>query len=228
MIKAVLLDADDTLLDFHKAEHESLKKTLLTTGIEPSDQIIELYSGINKRHWEMLERGELSRAEVLIKRFETFFAALGVEGDPQRTQDLYATYLSQGHWFVPGAIELLDALHGKYKLYLVTNGNAKVQQGRLASAGIAHYFEDIFISELIGCTKPSKDFFDYCFSKMPPYKKDEIIIIGDSLTSDIQGGRNAGIHTCWFNPCGNRGREDIVPEHTVSALAEIPELLDNL
>ena len=228
MIKAVLLDADDTLLDFHKAEHEALKKTLLTTGIEPRDQIIELYSGINKRHWDMLERGELTRAEVLTRRFEAFFAEFGVEGDAQKTQDRYATYLSQGHWFIPGAIALLDALYSKYKLYLVTNGNAKVQQGRLASANIAHYFEEIFISELIGCTKPSKAFFNYCFSRMPPYKEDEIIIIGDSLTSDIQGGINAGIHTCWFNPRGNAGRADIVPEYTVSALEEIPALLDNL
>ena len=228
MIKAVLLDSDDTLLDFTLAEHIALKKTLTEVGIEPLDETISLYSTINKRHWEMLERGEVTRAQVLTQRFDRLFEALGVEGDSALTQASYERNLSIGHYFIPGAVELLEALWGKYKLYMVTNGNEKVQVPRLESAGIGHYFEEIFISQRIGFDKPRIEFFEKCFDKMPPYEKDEMIIIGDSLTSDIQGGINAGIHTCWFNPHGKQGREDILPEYTVFCLEEIPELLKSL
>ncbi len=228
MIKAVLLDSDDTILDFTLAEHIALKKTLAEVGIEPKDETIALYSEINKRHWEMLERGELTRAQVLTQRFERLFEALGIEGDSTATQASYEHNLSIGHYFIPGAVELLEALHGKYKLYMVTNGNEKVQVPRLKSADIGHFFEEIFISQRIGFDKPRIEFFDRCFAQMPHFENDEMIIIGDSLTSDIQGGINAGIHSCWFNPRGKQGREDIVPEFTVRSLDEIPELLESI
>ena len=228
MIKAVLLDSDDTLLDFTLAEHIALKKTLAEVGIEPLDETISLYSEINKRHWEMLERGELTRPQVLTQRFERLFETLGVEGDSVLTQSVYETNLSIGHYFIPGAVELLENLSKDYKLYMVTNGNESVQVPRLASAGIEHFFEEIFISQRIGYDKPRIEFFERCFEKMPYYEKDEMIIIGDSLTSDIKGGINAGIHTCWFNPRGKQGREDIVPEYIVGSLEEIPELLKSL
>ncbi len=228
MIKAVLLDSDDTILDFQKAEHEALKRTLSSIDIEPTEENISLYSGINKLHWEMLERGELTRAQVLTRRFDRFFEALGISGDSAATQQRYNSELSKGHYFIPGAVELLETLYGKYKLYMVTNGNESVQVPRLASAGIEHFFEEIFISQRIGYDKPRIEFFDSCFAKMPSFDKDEMIIIGDSLTSDIQGGINAGIHTCWFNPRGKQGREDIVPEYEVRSLEEIPELLKNI
>ena len=228
MIKAVLFDSDDTILDFTLAEHIALKKTLTEVGIEPGDETISLYSSINKRHWEMLERGELTREQVLVQRFDRLFEALGIDADSAATQASYEHNLSQGHYFIPGAVELLEALWGKYKLYMVTNGNEKVQVPRLESADIGHFFEDIFISQRIGYDKPRIEFFEACFAKMLPYAKDEMIIIGDSLTSDILGGINAGIHTCWFNPHGKQGRADIVPEHIVKNLDEIPDLLKTL
>ena len=225
MIKAVLLDSDDTLLDFTKAEHIALKKTLLAVGIEPTEENILLYSEINKRHWEKLERGELTRSEVLVQRFDRFFEALGIEGDSASTQAMYNHNLGIGHYFIPGAVELLENLSQNYKLYLVTNGNESVQVPRLKSAQIGHFFNEIFISQRVGYDKPCVEFFDACFAQMPKFEKDEMIIIGDSLTSDIKGGINAGIHTCWFNPRGKQGREDIVPEYTVKSLEEIPNLL---
>lgn len=228
MIKAVLLDSDDTLLDFQLAEHIALEKTLREMGIEPSDDIISLYSGINRRHWEMLERGELTRAEVLVKRFEALYEALGVTGDAAATQASYEYNLSQGHYFMPGAVELLETLCGRYKLYMVTNGNEKVQVSRLASAGIEKYFEDIFISQRIGYDKPRIEYFQRCFEKMPHFEPGEMIIIGDSLTSDIQGGINAGIHTCWFNFRNTAPRPGIQPEFVVHSLEEIPALLETL
>ena len=225
MIKAVLLDSDDTLLDFTLAEHIALKNTLNEIGIDPKDETISLYSEINKRHWEMLERGELTRAQVLTQRFDRLFEVLGIKADSTQTQAIYERNLSIGHYFIPGAVELLEALHGKYKLYMVTNGNEKVQVPRLESAGIGRFFEEIFISQRIGFDKPRTEFFERCFEKMPHFEKNEMIIIGDSLTSDIKGGINAGIHTCWFNPRGKEGRADIIPEHTVTSLEEIPILL---
>lgn len=228
MIKAVLFDSDDTLLDFTRAEHEALKRTLTEVGIEPAEETISLYSSINKRHWEMLERGELTRPQVLTQRFDRLFEALGLKGDSAATQEIYERELSCGHYFIPGAVELLEALYGRYKLYMVTNGNEKVQVPRLKSADIGHFFEEIFISQRVGYDKPRIEFFDACFAQMPPFEKDEMIIIGDSLTSDILGGINAGIHTCWFNPHGKQGREDIAPEYVVGSLDEIPELLKSL
>ncbi len=228
MIKAVLLDSDDTLLDFGRAEHEALKRTFAQLHIEPGEETFSLYSAINRAHWEALERGELSRAQVLVYRFRALFEALGTEGDPERTQAIYERELSIGHWFVPGAVELLDYLKGKYKLWMVTNGNEKVQVPRLASAGIEPYFEDIFISQRIGFDKPRIEFFRRCFERTPPYAPGEMIIIGDSLTSDILGGINAGIHTCWFNFRNAAPRADIVPEFTVRSLAEIPAILEKL
>ncbi len=228
MIKAVLLDSDDTLLDFTKAEHIAIQKTLREVGIEPDEETISLYSEINKRHWEMLERGELTRNQVLVNRFDRFFEAMGVEGDSAATQQLYNTNLGIGHYFIPGAVEFLESLYGKYKLYMVTNGNESVQVPRLKSADIGHFFQEIFISQRIGWDKPSLEFFDKCFAAMPPYEKNEMIIIGDSLTSDIKGGINAGIHTCWFNPKGKQGREGIIPEFTVKSLDEILPILESL
>ncbi len=228
MIKAVLLDSDDTLLDFTKAEHVAIRKTFREVGIEPNEETISLYSEINKRHWEMLERGELTREQVLVYRFDRLFEALGVEGDSAATQQLYNTNLGIGHYFIPGAVEFLESLYGKYKLYLVTNGNESVQVPRLKSADIGHFFEEIFISQRVGFDKPRVEFFDKCFAQMPPYEKSEMIIIGDSLTSDIKGGLNVGIHTCWFNPSGKQGREDIVPEFVVKSLDEIPALIESL
>lgn len=228
MIKAVLLDSDDTLLDFTKAEHIALSKTLASMGIEPSDEMIALYSGINKRHWEMLERGELTRPQVLVKRFEALYETLGMAGNAEATQASYEHNLSIGHYFMPGAVELLEALYGKYKLYMVTNGNEKVQVTRLASAGIEKYFEDIFISQRVGFDKPRIEYFQRCFEKMPAFEPDEMIIIGDSLTSDIQGGINAGIHTCWYNFRGAAPRPGIEPEFVVRGLEEISALLEKL
>ena len=143
-------------------------------------------------------------------------------------RDRYTKNLSQGHFFVEGAEELLKALSGKYRLFLVSNGTACVQKGRLESAGIVPYFEKVFISEEIGVNKPDPRFFEACFEKMEPFDRSRCMIVGDSLTSDILGGRNAGITTCWFNLRGREARGDVAPDWQISRLDELPGLLESL
>lgn len=224
----VLFDVDDTLLDFHKAEAAALTRTLTDMGLDPRPEIISLYSRINARQWELLEEGLLTREQVLVRRFDIFFSQLGIARSGQEAKELYEHYLSIGHYFVDGAPKLLEALKGKYELYIVSNGTAAVQAGRIGSAGIAQYFRRIFISEEIGFNKPSREFFDRCFEEIPGFDRARAIIIGDRLTSDIRGGINAGIKTCWFNPKGEPGREDIKADYEISALSQLPALLNQI
>ena len=225
---SVLMDLDDTILDFRKAEHRALARSLEELGVPYDETVLNRYSVINLQHWERLENGEITREQVLVGRFEQLLRELGAEKDAALLRDTYERNLSEGHFFVDGAEELLDALYGKYRLFLVSNGTACVQQGRLASAGIASYFEKIFISEKLGANKPDKAFFDRCFAQIPGFDRERCILVGDSLTSDIRGGINAGVRTCWFNLRGNPEREDIVPDYRIDSLAELPELLERI
>ena len=225
MIRFVLLDLDDTILDFHRAEAEAMSKTFLRLGIEPTDRLVQRYSEVNAAHWRMLERGEIKRPQVLTGRFRQLFSEIGADCDPEQTQQIYEAYLSQGHYFIPGAEQLLKDLHGDYLLYLVSNGNAVVQEGRLQSADIAPYFEGIFISELIGADKPSREYFDRCFAQIPDFEPEQAILIGDSPTSDVLGGINAGVKTCWFNPHHRPLHPEIRADYEIDRLPDVPALL---
>lgn len=228
MIDTLFLDLDDTILDFHKAEHLAVKKTFASFGIDPTDAVCSRYSQINKAHWEMLERKELTRQQVVVGRFATLFRELGVEVDAQQCASRYEHNLSIGHYFLPGAEEALEILSKKYRLYLASNGTAKVQAGRLESANISHYFQEIFVSQQIGANKPDKLYFDRCFARIPGFCAEKTMIVGDSLTSDILGGIRAGIATCWVNPAHKPVREDIVPDYQIEALSQLPALLEHL
>lgn len=228
MIRNVLLDLDDTLLDFHKAEAEALKKTLLALDIAPEPAAIARYSQINDAQWKLLEQGIFTRAEILVRRFSLLFEELGVVRDAAEANEIYKGFLSQGHYFIEGAPELLKALAPKYALYLVSNGNAAVQDGRIQSAQIAGYFQKIFISQRVGFDKPAREFFTRCFEQMPGFMPEEAILVGDSLTSDMRGGNNAGIRTCWFNPQGHPRPADISIDYEIARLAELPPLLEKL
>lgn len=224
----VLLDLDNTILDFNHAERVALGRAFAQLGLEMNDDIAARYHKINIRHWEMLEDGILTRAQVLVQRYETLYRELGFEGDAERTQALYESFLAEGHWFVPGAEDLLEALHGKYRLFIASNGVQRVQDGRIASAGIAPYFEKIFISEHMEANKPDARFFAQCFREIPDFRRERAIILGDSLSSDIRGGINAGIMTCWFNPKGEENRSDIHPDYEIGKLNEFESLLKQI
>ena len=228
MIRNVLFDLDDTLFDFHKAEKIALTKTLVHFGIDPTEETLALYSTINAAHWKRLELGEISREEVKVGRYRELFETIGVECDPVKATAYYESMLAIGHYFRPGAPELLGELYRKYRLYIVSNGTAKVQEGRIGSSGIAKYMDGIFISQILGANKPDKQFFDICFAEIPDFSLSETVIIGDSLSSDIKGGINAGITTVWFNPKGIENDNDIKPDYTIKELSEVPGLLSQI
>ena len=224
----VLMDLDDTILDFKHDEARSIKKSFTELNIPVSDEIISLYSRINISWWEKLEEGTATREEVLVRRFDELFETLGIEASGQLAQELYERELHNGHFFIEGAEALLEELKGKYRLFICSNGVASVQDARIGSAGIAHYFENIFISQRIGANKPSAEFFRRCFELIPDFEPERAIMVGDSLTSDIRGGLNAGILTCRFNPNALPGREDIKPHYEISSLSQLAPLLAEL
>jgi HAD hydrolase, TIGR02254 family len=228
MIRNVLFDLDDTLFDFHKAEKIALTKTLVHFGIDPTEETLALYSTINAAHWKRLELGEISREEVKVGRYRELFKTIGVECDSVKATAYYESMLAIGHYFMPGAPELLEELYRKYRLYIVSNGTAKVQEGRIGSSGIAKYMDGIFISQILGANKPDKQFFDICFAEIPDFSLSETVIIGDSLSSDIKGGINAGITTVWFNPKRIENDNNIKPDYTIKELSEVPGLLSQI
>lgn len=228
MFDILLLDLDDTILDFHKAEGIAIGKTFSCFGIEPTQEVIRRYSAINKAHWELLERKELTREEVLVGRFATLFRELEVTADAVACARKYERFLSQGHWFLPGAEEALGELSKKYRLFLVSNGTASVQNGRLDSSGIRKYFENIFISQEVGANKPDILFFNRVFAEIPDFDKSRAIIVGDSLSSDILGGIHAGIATCWVNPRHTPANPAIQADYEIERLAQLGALLQSL
>ncbi len=228
MVKFLLLDLDDTILDFHKAERRALTKTLESFGLTVTDEVRQLYSRINRGYWEALERKEVTREALLTGRFRSLFEALGMTVDAAAVAKTYENNLSQGHEFFPGAEEALQSLYGKYPMYIVSNGTKRVQDGRLDSAGIRKYFDGIFISQDLGADKPDKAFFDACFAQIPGFNREKAMIVGDSLSSDIAGGKNAGIRTCWVNVRNLPMPEENKPDHTIGSLAELEALLETL
>lgn len=228
MIEFLFLDLDDTILDFHMQESVAIRKTLSGVGIEPTEDNCALYSKINLRHWKMLEKGEITREKLIWHRFAELFDVLGVTADPKQTAENYMDHLSEGHYFLPGAEDAVKALSQKYKLYLASNGAGRVQASRIASAKLAPYFQDIFISEKMGANKPDKAYFDACFARIPNFDHKKAMIVGDSLSSDIQGGKNAGILTCWVNPKGKTAPIESQPDFEIASITELEGLLEKM
>lgn len=229
MKRIVLLDLDDTLLDFGQAERVAMRRVLGENGLPADDATLALYSRINDAYWKRFERGEIGRREVLVGRFRDFLAEVGAAGlDPDAVQDRYETLLSEGHWFVPGAEALLDALAPTYDLYLASNGTERVQTGRLKSAGILPRFRGLFLSERIGAAKPSRAFFDAVFASLGEERRRGAVMVGDSLSSDIRGGIDAGLITVWFNPGDRVPDPATVPDKIIRDLGELPGYLGSL
>lgn len=202
MIKVILWDVDGTLLDFLKAEYEAIKTCFRIFDLgECTDEMVARYSEINKKYWEMLECKELTKPEVLVGRFREFFAKESILTDcAEDFNKEYQLRLGDTICFCDNSYELLKSLKGRVKQYAVTNGTKIAQNKKLNRSGLIDVFDGIFISEDIGIEKPDVGFFQSVFERIGQYEKDEMMIVGDSLTSDMQGGNNAGILCCWYNP----------------------------
>lgn len=205
----VLLDVDDTLLDFQAAEACALRDTLTARNIPATEEQVALYSRVNRSWWEKFERGECEKSDLLWMRFAEFFSLLGVDFDPRAAQHDYHENLGNYAFLIPGAEQLCRELKNRgHRLYVVTNGTAHIQHRRFGASGLEGYMDGIFISEEMGTQKPAPEFFDKVFSALDRSEKDRCIILGDSQSSDMQGGKSAGIATCWYNPKGEVKKGD--------------------
>ncbi len=213
----LLFDADNTLLDFHKDEHQALVRVLEIYGVPVTKENLETYSEINQGMWKQLEKGEITKAELKKTRFEFFFKAIDFhcEEDPLTVNNHYLSLLSEGGNTLEGAVETVKQLHEKgYELHIITNGIAATQAKRLERSGLLPYIGEVFVSESIGYQKPRKEYFDAVLNNIKEKDKKKILVIGDSLTSDIQGAMNAGLPCCWLDhgteSCGKEYKIDFV------------------
>lgn len=227
MIKTLLWDIDGTLLNFEKAENYAIKKCFEIFGLgECTDEMVVRYSLINRKYWESLERGEIKKPQVLRGRFEEFFKSENINFD--RIDDFNAEYqvrLGDKVFFCDNGLETVTALKGKIKQYAVTNGTYVAQSRKLTQSGLIDIFDGVFISDKIGYEKPSVEFFEAVQSEIGGFSHDEVMIIGDSLTSDMRGGNNAGILTCWYNPHGAENNYGIKVDCEIKNIAEILDII---
>lgn len=199
---ALFWDVDGTLLDFQAAEKAAIKKLFGEFGLgECTDGMIARYSEINKRYWEALERGELTKPVILVRRFADFFAEYGIDSAVAGPlNELYQIRLGDTVAFCDGSYDIVASLRGRVKQYAVSNGTIAAQELKLRNSGLGELFDGVFLSERLGCEKPAAGFFERVFEAIGPVDRGRVLIIGDSLTSDMAGGNNAGIKTCWYNP----------------------------
>ncbi len=197
--KDLLFDVDGTLLDFAAAEEHGLRQVFAPFG-DLMEPMTEAYQILNKQLWEDFEKGLITKEDITQTRFRRIFKKFGVDADGVETEARYRQCLNRCAILIDGALEVLDYLRPKYNLYVVTNGFVQTQKMRMKDSGLEPYFIRSFISEEIGCQKPGKEFFDYCMNHIEEADRRKMLIIGDSLTSDMKGGEMAGIDTCWYNP----------------------------
>ncbi len=223
----ILFDQDGTLFDYKRAEEYALKKSMEHFGIERTgDSYLEKYRKINRKVWSEFERGETNLDELKLRRFKIFFDALGIDQNTETFSDMYLYYISKSSFVTEGAEEVVSSLYGKCKLALATNGIYSAQYERLKSSPLRDYFDIFVVSEKIGFAKPDPNFFSYVFQKARHSDKSTALIIGDSLSSDIKGGLDFGIDTCWFNPGKVINEEEIVPTYEIEKLVQLQDILD--
>lgn len=227
MIKVILWDIDGTLLNFLAAEHVAIRKCFEIFNLgECTDEMIRRYSVINRKYWERLERGEITKPEVLVGRFLEFFRSEGIPTEcAERFNEEYQVRLGDTICFCDDGYELVKKLKGKVQQYAVTNGTKVAQDRKLERSGLGQLLDGIFISEEIGVEKPGMGFFEYVWEKIGIYDKSEIMIVGDSLTSDIRGGNNAGIVCCWYNPGKTINEKGVRVDYEIENLQQILDIL---
>lgn len=223
--QTILFDIDDTLLDFQENERVSLENTFKELNINFNENIREKYIKINKKLWDKHERDIIDRQTIFTTRFSQLFKEIHIEADGLEVEKIYRQNLNSGIQLIDNAIETCKNLYKKYDLYIITNGFGKTQHIRLEKSGLNEFFKDVFISEEIGFQKPNIKFFEYVFKQIPNFKKENTLIVGDSLTTDIKGGINAKLDTCWFNRNFKQNETSLVPTYEINKLEQIYKIL---
>ncbi len=221
-----LVDADDTLLDFHGSSERALKGAFAALGLPWKEEYLPVFYQINDGFWERLERKELTREELMEQRFPHFLKALGFQdADGKAFNRSYLEHLSTHPVYNDGAEEFLRRLQALGRVYIVTNGTAWIQNSRFTIANLWQYATDAFISEKIGYDKPAREFTDYALSHIPQFSLERAVWIGDSLTADIKAANDAKMTSVWYNPCQKEGKTGIYPEYEAQSFQEILEIL---
>ncbi|WMI80416.1 YjjG family noncanonical pyrimidine nucleotidase [Anaerotignum sp. MB30-C6] len=224
--KFLLFDVDHTLLDFSTSEKKALKKCFDDFGISLTEEILSWYLDHNHKLWTNYENGIITRDAIFKTRFADTFAQFSINAHGDLMESTYREALSQGSDLIENALHTIQKLSTTHELYIVTNGLASTQEKRLKDSGLAPYFKDTFVSEIMGSQKPMIEYFDYVFNRIPDFEKKEALIIGDSLSSDIQGGIRSGIDTCWFNPEELENHTKFQPTYEIHSLLELLPLLE--
>ena len=222
----LLFDADDTLFDFPKASSRAFEAMCRTHDIPCTPENYRLYHGINLELWAAFDRGEVTKEFVTLERYVRFLRALDLERDPAACNRDYLAGLGEGVYPLPHAEAVCRELKDRgHRMYIITNAVASVQRSRLRGSVFADLFEAAFISEEAGAAKPSRAYYDYVRRRLPGLTDANALIIGDSLTTDIQGANNAGLSCCWFNPAGKPRREDLRVDYEIAGLRELLDIV---
>lgn len=221
----VLLDADGTLFDFDRAQRAALESTAIAHGLGYSDTVHEAFVRVCDRVWGRFERGEISADRLRVERFEDLLREIGAVGDPERLSEEYVRMLAGHADLLPDAEATVDTLARRVRLLLVTNGLAEVQRARFAASPIRRFFADAVISDEIGIAKPQTGFLDVAFDRMGGPARDRVLMVGDSLSADVEAGVRYGIDTCWFNPHGRPLDGGPTPTYTIARLVEIEAIV---
>lgn len=221
----VLWDVDGTLLDFKYSQRHSLEKCFRDFGLEFREEILERYDSINSSYWKKLELGEITKPQLLKGRFLALFEEFQITGiDLEKFMSVYQEGLGSFYACQDDALRVCESLRGRVKQYVVTNGLACTQRKKLCLSGLAEYMEEMFISEEIGFPKPQRGFFDYCLAHIEEKDKSRILLVGDSVSSDIKGGVQAGLATCWYHRAGEVNFSEYHPEYEIERLEELIQL----
>jgi 2-haloacid dehalogenase len=222
----ILFDVDNTLFDFDRSEKYALEQAFYDYEIPFSEEFVAIYHQVNKQCWKAFEEGEMDQSTLRSRRFELFLEKIGSKGDAQKMGTNYLQHLANTDFMIDGARPLLNRLLGKYKMAIVTNGLQDVQRPRVRKTKTEHYFETIIVSDEIGVSKPGRAFFEHTFEQIGQPAKSETLLVGDSLNSDIRGGNDFGIDTCWFNPGNQRNESEISPNFEIDKLSLLEAILE--
>lgn len=222
----LLFDADGTLFSYDGAEEEALKNVFNHYGLPYSEEIVQRYKRINQEMWGRLEKQTISLLQLRWQRFADLFAEIGIEQDAMMFSETYLYYLGQSAHLIPGTLEILERLDGKFNMAIITNGITDVQLSRIRLSGLDRYFPHVFTSEAIGVFKPAIAFFDAVFEGIGHPPKDKVLVIGDSLTSDMAGGVGYGLDTCWYNPHRDVDEVGLPINYEIEDMKELFEILE--